>query len=73
MVFMGWIGRRLVQRASINRTATAVVRTGLAFQDDRRVETDWAELHVYDILKHDTTTGGIEWSGEPTGGYDRVV
>lgn len=48
--------------------------TGLAFQDDRRVKTDYGLICTSpksDILKFDTNAQTVlDWTGEPTGGYD---
>ena len=48
--------------------------TGLAFQDDRRVTTDYGLICTSpkaDILTFDTNAQIVlDWSGDPTGGYD---
>ncbi|MCH2131614.1 MAG: alkaline phosphatase [Pirellulaceae bacterium] len=48
--------------------------TGLTFLDDRRVETDYGLICTSpksDILKVDANTQTVlDWTGEPTGGYD---
>ena len=48
--------------------------SGLSFQDDRRVKTDYGLICTSpksDILKFDTNAQTVlDWAGEPTGGYD---
>lgn len=75
MVFdgMDWQTTRAASLYKQNRYSSGR-GTGLAFQDDRRVETDYGLIctsPMADILKHDTNSQVVlEWSGEPTGGYD---
>ena len=48
--------------------------TGLSFQDDRRVKTDYGLICTSPksaILKFDTNAQTVlDWAGDPTGGYD---
>ena len=64
MVFdgMDWQTSRAASLYKQNRYSSGR-GTGLAFQDDRLVETDYGLIctsPMADILKHDTNSGGIE-------------